>query len=68
MQGSHCCGGWCWQKLSGGEVASCRASLEEWKPQRKSREIPFLGSCQRKGTEEGINSDYRLDKGPWGEG
>lgn len=49
-------------------MASCRASLEEWKPQRKSREIPFLGSCQRKGTEEGINSDYRLDKGPWGEG
>lgn len=49
-------------------MASCRVSLEEWKPQRRSREIPFLGSCQRKGTEEGINSDYRLDKGPWGEG
>lgn len=30
--------------------------------------IPFLGSCQRKGTKEGIKCEHRLDKGTWGEG
>lgn len=66
VQGSHCCSGWCWQKLRRSGVLS--VSWRNGNLRGEAERFRFWVPARGRELREGINSDYCLDKGPWGEG